>query len=33
MSSACPHGRWFAVMSEEEEDILNEKLDPYGDTI
>jgi len=27
MSSACPQGRWFAVMSEEEEDDLNAKLD------
>ena len=27
MSSACPQGRWFAVMTEEEEDALNAKLD------
>lgn len=33
MSSACPRGRWFAIMSEEDEDILNEKLDTHVDTI
>jgi hypothetical protein len=33
MSSACPRGRWFAVMTEEEEDELNDKLDNYGDSI
>jgi hypothetical protein len=33
MSSECPHGRWFAIMSEEDEDLLNEKLDTHGDSI
>lgn len=33
MSSACPRGRWFAIMSEEDEDMLNEKLDKHVDTI
>ena len=33
MSSACPHGRWFAVMTEEEEDDLNAKLENNGDNI
>jgi hypothetical protein len=33
MSSWCPHGRWFAVMTEEEEDDLNTKLENYGDSI
>jgi hypothetical protein len=33
MSSECPHGRWFAVMTEEEEDDLNAKLDNDGDNI
>jgi hypothetical protein len=33
MSSACPQGRWFAVMTEEEEDDLNAKLGDYGDSI
>ena len=27
MSSECPQGNWFAVMTEEEEDDLNAKLD------
>jgi len=27
MSSECPQGRWFAVMTEEEEDEINSKLD------
>jgi hypothetical protein len=27
MSSACPQGKWFAVMTEDEEDDLNAKLD------
>jgi hypothetical protein len=27
MSSECPQGRWFAVMTEDEEDDLNAKLD------
>lgn len=33
MSSECPHGRWFAVMTEEEEDDLNAKLEKHGDSI
>jgi len=33
MSSGCPRGRWFAVMTEEEEDELNDKLDNHGDSI
>ena len=33
MSSACPHGRWFAVMTEEEEDEINAKLDNDGNSI
>jgi hypothetical protein len=33
MSSACPQGRWYAVMTEEEEDDLNAKLENYGDSI
>jgi hypothetical protein len=33
MSSECPQGRWFAVMTEEEEDELNDKLDNHGDNI
>jgi hypothetical protein len=27
MSSECPAGKWKALMSEQEEDMLNEKLD------
>jgi hypothetical protein len=26
MSSECPDGRWKALMTDEEEEILNEKL-------
>jgi hypothetical protein len=33
MSSECPQGNWFAVMSEEEEDELNAKLESNGDSI
>ena len=33
MSSACPKGRWMAVMTEEEEDVLNAKLGTDGDSI
>jgi len=33
MSSSCPQGRWYAVMTEEEEDDLNAKLENYGDSI
>jgi hypothetical protein len=33
MSSECPQGRWFAVMTEEEEDELNDKLDNHGYSI
>jgi hypothetical protein len=33
MSSSCPHGRWYAIMTEEEEDELNLKLDNHGDSI
>jgi hypothetical protein len=33
MSSECPRGRWFAVMTEEDEDDLNSKLENYVDTI
>ena len=33
MSSACPEGRWFAVMTEEEEDDLNAKLENHGNSI
>ena len=33
MSSACPQNRWYAVMTEEEEDDLNAKLENYGDSI
>jgi hypothetical protein len=33
MSSKCPKGRWFAVMTEEEEDDLNAKLENHGDSI
>ena len=33
MSSECPQGRWFAVMTEEEEDDLNAKLESNGDII
>lgn len=27
MSSECPAGKWTSLMSEQEEDMLNEKLD------
>jgi hypothetical protein len=33
MSSECPKGQWFAVMTEEEEDVLNAKLGNNGDSI
>jgi hypothetical protein len=33
LSSSCPKGRWFAVMTEEEEDNLNAKLENNGDNI
>lgn len=33
MSSECPQGRWFAVMTEEEEDDLNAKLESNGNSI
>jgi hypothetical protein len=33
MSSACPQGRWFAIMTEDEEDDMNAKLENHGDSI
>jgi hypothetical protein len=33
MSSSCPQGRWFAVMTEEEEDDMNAKLENHGNSI
>jgi hypothetical protein len=39
MSSECPQGNWFAVMSEEEEDDItarleaNEKLSPIDELV
>jgi hypothetical protein len=33
MSSECPQGRWFAVMTEDEEDDLNAKLEDHGHII
>lgn len=33
MSSECPKGNWFAVMTEDEEDDMNAKLENYGNSI
>lgn len=33
MSSSCPEGYWDALMTEEEEDDLNTKLDSYGNNL
>lgn len=31
LSSSCPVGKWSALMTEEEEEALNEKLEDGGD--